>query len=405
MRTNFEHLREYEDLFELITSAEATLVAGGNRVTYETAGVNIRRTLEGLLYHLTEKYDVYWEEGDNYNNLRMLVNREIISQSTYEKCDDIRKKCNPSAHFEVNPKSLEQVKADVLDSYEKLYIASYEMVNYYMTDSAVKTYFEQSEYVAERKRKKEEYEQRKLQEELQQAKKREEFKQRRLQEAKREQEPLLRLTGGAEPRSLYEIVKEFSYLNDYEGLCQTARETDKAMALVKQDFTIQNYDNCKKSMESVLSVVKKELWRQGIEFYPTKYHIRGENESFGKWQMENVFGRLFVDRRTYVSKTLENKISSFNSDFQKKENEELIMNSYEILKRMILQLSERQLSKEAYDSYKREEERKQRIREENKRKKEARVRAEKRAKKAEWFIATAVWIGIFIFIFSIMAGM
>lgn len=401
MRTNFEHLREYEDLFELITSAESILVAGGNRVAYESAGVNIRRTLEGLLYHLTGKYDCYWEEGDNYNNLQELERRGIISRSTYENCDIIRRKCNPSAHFKAKPKSLEQVKADVLESYEKLYVVSYEMVNYYMTDAAVKTYFEQSEYVAERKRRKEKFEQLRIQKELEKAKRIEEIKQRKLQEEKRKEEQRLRLTGGVETRSLYEIVKAFSYLNDYERLCQAAKETDEMMALAKMDYKVKNYNDCRMSMCNVLGVINKELWRQGIPFYPTKH---GEN-SYTKKQMEDVFGKEFVDRRTYVANMLDNRISSFDSEYQKKESKETIMNSYEIVKRMILQLSERQLSKEAYEKYKREEERKQRIREEERRKKEERLRAEKRAKKVGWFIAAAVWIGFFMLILSAMAGM
>ena len=399
MRTNFEHLREYEDLFELITSAEATLVAGGNRVTYENAGVNIRRTLEGLLYHLTEKYDCDWEDGgNNYNNLRELEKRGIISQSTYKNCDDIRRKCNPSAHFDINPKSLEEVKADVLDSYEKLYVASYEIVTYYLTDAAVKTYFEQSEYVAEEKRRKEEYEQRKM------------------QQAKKKEEYMLKLTGGAEPRSLYEIVKDFSYLDSYEKICQAAKALDEAIALLKQEFVTENYANCTTSMRRVLWAIQNELKKHGINFYPTNDNIEDVKLWRLKKEMETAFGAEFMSRRAYVASALENYISVFDAEYKKKRKKEMIMNSYEIIKRMILQLSEVQLSKETYDGYKREVERIRQVKEENERKRkeqhairvakrEEQLRAEKRAKKIGRFIAAVVWIGFFMLVFSAMAGM
>ena len=94
----------------------------------------------------------------------------------------------------------------------------------------------------------------------------------------------------------------------------------------------------------------------------------------------------------------------------------MIMNSYEIIKRMILQLSEVQLSKETYDGYKREVERIRQVKEENERKRkeqhairvakrEEQLRAEKRAKKIGRFIAAVVWIGFFMLVFSAMAGM
>jgi len=139
MRTNFTHLREYPEYYELAVTAERQLLEAKNQTDFKMAGNAMRQIIEGMLQEVMRKYKGYAKDNLS-GNFYGIKNAKIMEWDSLNNIETMRDYGNSCSHPHTYV-----TKREVILMYELLYEETYKMMTYYLTDKAIRAYKKEQE--------------------------------------------------------------------------------------------------------------------------------------------------------------------------------------------------------------------------------------------------------------------
>lgn len=129
MRTNFEHLKNYPQLYTSALNVEKNLLSAESQDDMKNTGNHMRRLLEGLIRKMMKKYAYGHKEKSLWMCCEYLYSISAIDRLSWENLQNFKKMGNECSHYghQVN---FEELKI----MYQYLYEESYKIATYYLTD-------------------------------------------------------------------------------------------------------------------------------------------------------------------------------------------------------------------------------------------------------------------------------
>ena len=140
MRTNFTHLKEYPEYYELAVSVERRLLDAKNQADFKMAGNSMRQILEGMLQEVMRKYKGYVKDTFS-GNFYSIKNGRIMDWDSLNNIEVMKECGNSCSH----PHTC-VTKREVMEMYGLLYKETYKMTSYYLTDKAIRAYKKEQEH-------------------------------------------------------------------------------------------------------------------------------------------------------------------------------------------------------------------------------------------------------------------
>lgn len=135
MRTNFEHLKKYPQLYESALKIEKNLLNAEDQEDMKQVGNAMRRLLEGLVRKMIHKYNHGYREKNLYGDCEMLYLMGAIDFLSWENMKSIMNMGNNCSHFgcQVSMSGLKYM-------YKELYEESYKIATFYLTKEGHRAY-------------------------------------------------------------------------------------------------------------------------------------------------------------------------------------------------------------------------------------------------------------------------
>lgn len=137
MRTNFEHLKKYPELYKSALKIEKNLLEAEDQDDMKQVGNAMRRLLEGLVRKMIHKYNHGHREKNLYSDCEMLYLMGAIDFLSWENMKSIMNTGNNCSHFGYQV-SMSQLKY----MYKDLYEESYKIAAFYLTKEGYRAYEE-----------------------------------------------------------------------------------------------------------------------------------------------------------------------------------------------------------------------------------------------------------------------
>lgn len=137
MRTNFEHLKKYPELYKSAIKIEKKLLTAEDQEDMKQVGNSMRRLLEGLVRKMIYKYNHGHREKNLYSDCEMLYLMGAIDFLSWENMKSIMNTGNNCSHF-----GYQVSMSELRYMYKDLYEESYKIAAFYLTKEGYRAYEE-----------------------------------------------------------------------------------------------------------------------------------------------------------------------------------------------------------------------------------------------------------------------